>query len=105
MITKRKSQLWNVFKPRRERVSERYPCRVPGVMMIALRDVEIPGVMLDVGAFGCRFRPALSYLVVRNGENIVLEIAGRSLTGQIVQTSPLGYGVRFDDEHDISDFI
>ena len=105
MIKSRKTSVWSLFEARRERHHERKACRVPAVMILTPRDVEIQGLILDISPAGCRFRPELAFLVQRGGETVAIEIGARRFPGQIVATTPFGYGVRFDEEQDLSDFM
>ncbi|NDC57545.1 MAG: hypothetical protein EBZ50_01680 [Alphaproteobacteria bacterium] len=105
MITNRKRSVWSLFEARRERHHQRQACRLPGLMILTPRDVEIQGLILDISPAGCRFRPELAFLVQRGGETVAIEIGARRFSGQIVATTPFGYGVRFDEEHDVSDLV
>jgi hypothetical protein len=100
-----KIQFNRMFDPQRRRSNDRHACRVPGRLILTPRNVVISGLVLDISPFGCRFRPELVYLVQRGGEAVVLEAAGATFAGQIVSTTPLGYGVRFDVVEDVSPFL
>ncbi|MDE2404212.1 MAG: PilZ domain-containing protein [Sphingomonadales bacterium] len=78
-----------------ERAAERYACRIPARVVMCDSGVIYDGVISNLSLGGAMFRPALSYLLSRKSGEIVIEVDGSSVAGEIVGTSPHGYGIRF----------
>lgn len=105
MTSTEKRGFWLRIKPKRDRQHVRRPCRRIGTMVLRPRGVEISGMVVDISPAGCLFRPALHYLVHRNGDSITVEVGGRQFAGHVVSTQNFGYGVKFDEEHEIDDLV
>jgi hypothetical protein len=79
-----------------DRSSERFSCHVPGKMELCDSGVVLEGQMINVSMGGAMYRPALAYLMSRKSGEVILRLGDLSISGQIIGTSPFGYGVRFD---------
>ncbi len=90
--------LWGkIRKPKFSRRHQRYNIDCDAELISTLRMVKIPGILKDVSKGGGMFRPALRYLVERDGEDAMLAIGGLKIAVKIVRTSPIGYSLQFDD--------
>lgn len=85
-----------IRKPKFTRRHQRYSIDGEAELISTLRMVKIPGLLKDVSQGGGLFRPALRYLVERDGEDAVLCIGGLRIAVKIVRTSPIGYSLQFD---------
>ncbi|CAO4163440.1 hypothetical protein [Methylorubrum populi] len=79
---------------RSRRVHERYPCLIPGKILFLERGFSIDGVVNEVSAGGLRVRPALTYLLWREIEDVFVEFGPFSLETVLVNTTRYGYGLR-----------
>jgi hypothetical protein len=95
----------SIFRRRSVRAHPRRPCRRLGQMILQPRDVEISGMVINISPAGCLFRPALHYLVQRNGDTVIITVADRRFAGHVVSTQKFGYGVKFEEEHKIDELI
>ena len=80
----------------RERSAERFKCHVPGHLVLCESGVVFEGLLIDLSIGGAMFRPALTYLLSRKSGDVILKIGEIDIAGEIMGTSPRGYGLRFD---------
>lgn len=80
----------------RERSAERFRCQVPGQLELCDSGVVFEGQLIDMSIGGAMFRPALAYLLARKSGDVILRIGDLAIAGEIMGTSPRGYGLRFD---------
>jgi hypothetical protein len=86
------------------RATERYSCAIDGSLMMIDRIVTFPGRVIDLSTGGALFRPRLTYLLNRRDVPICLTLGEHELFGKIMGTSPLGFGVRFDEPLEEAEF-
>jgi len=84
----------------RERAATRYACRIPARVVMCDSGVRYEGIISNISTGGAMFRPALSFLLSRKGGEIQIEVDGGILSGEIMGTSPYGYGIRFTTDID-----
>lgn len=82
----------------------RHDCCVIADMRMVERNFEMDGVILELSQGGVLFRPASTQIMDRQGELVAVRFEGREYTGIIMNTRPIGYGVRLKEEID-DDFI
>jgi len=58
--------------------------------------VSYEGRLINLSRGGAMFRPRLAYLMNRRGDAVQVQIGGLALAGEIVATTPLGFGIRFE---------
>ncbi len=79
-----------------ERSAERYQCWVSGQLQLCDSGVVFDGKLVNVSVGGAMFRPALAYLLSRKGGEVILRVGDLAVAGEIMGTTPMGYGLRFD---------
>lgn len=103
-------------RPHFERKSARYACQIDAQLTIIDRGTTFDGRIIDLSAGGAMFRPPLSHIMHRKDVSVCLIVGDEPVMGQIVSTTPSGFGVRFDGplddetlatilEHDKSEVI
>jgi hypothetical protein len=83
-------------RPVFSRADERHECRIDGEIVLTEKMVSYEGRLINLSRGGAMFRPRLAYLMNRRGDAVQVQVAGLVLAGEIVATSPLGFGVRFE---------
>lgn len=83
-------------RPVFSRADERHACRIDGEIVLTEKMVSYEGRLINLSRGGAMFRPRLAYLMNRRGDAVQVQIAGLVLAGEIVATSPLGFGIRFE---------
>lgn len=78
------------------RADARHDCRIEGEIILTEKMVSYEGRLINLSRGGAMFRPRLAYLMNRRGDAVQVQVAGLALAGEIVATTPLGFGVRFD---------
>ena len=78
------------------RADARHDCRIEGEIVLTGRMASYEGRLINFSRGGAMFRPRLAYLMQRRGVAVQVQVAGLALGGEIVATTPLGYGIRFD---------
>ena len=81
-----------------QRRHERYTCEIPGTMTVLETGAKFDGLILEISAGGCSFRPASLYLLNRVGSEVSIGTEHFSVTGLIRATRPHSYGIEFSDE-------
>lgn len=81
----------------KNRQFQRYECSVVGTMRITHKNYDLDGMVLEVSEGGVNFRTATTYILNRNGEEVIVNFAGLELAGVIVATRPAGYGVQLNE--------
>jgi len=88
-------------RPVFSRADVRHECRIDGEIVLTEKMVSYEGRLINLSRGGAMFRPRLAYLMNRRGDAVQIQAAGLALVGEIVATTPLGFGIRF--EHLLSD--
>lgn len=90
--------IFNPFgrRPVFSRADVRHACRIDGEIMLTEKMVSYEGRLINLSRGGAMFRPRLAYLMDRRGHAVLLSAADLALAGEIVATTPLGFGVRFE---------
>ncbi len=90
--------LSNPFSRRKmfARADARHDCRIDGEIVLTEKMVSYEGRLINLSRGGAMFRPRLAYLMNRRGDAVQVSAAGLALVGEIVATTPLGFGVRFE---------
>lgn len=83
-------------RPVFSRADERHDCRIDGEIVLTEKMVSYEGRLINLSRGGAMFRPRLAYLMNRRGAAVQVQAAGLVLAGEIVATTPLGFGVRFE---------
>lgn len=83
-------------RPVFSRADERHDCRIDGEIVLTEKMVSYEGRLINLSRGGAMFRPRLSYLMNRRGDAVQVQVAGLVLIGEIVATTPLGFGIRFE---------
>jgi PilZ domain len=90
--------LFNPFSRRKifARADARHDCCIDGEIVLTEKMVSYEGRLINLSRGGAMFRPRLAYLMHRRGDAVQVSAAGLALAGEIVATTPLGFGVRFE---------
>lgn len=83
-----------------QRRYERYACSIPGTMTVLENGARFDGLILEISAGGCSFRPASHYMLNRVGSEVVIGSDEPLAHGVIRATRPHSYGIEFP--HDMS---
>lgn len=78
------------------RADARHDCRIEGDIVLTEKMASYEGRLINLSRGGAMFRPRLAYLMNRRGDAVQVQAAGLVLAGEIVATTPLGFGVRFE---------
>jgi hypothetical protein len=84
-------------KPAFSRAASRYSCRIDAVLIVIDRMINFEGRVTDFSRGGAQFRPRLAYLMDRRDVPVCLMIGEDEIFGRIVNTTPAGFGIRFDE--------
>ncbi len=79
------------------RAAVRYACQIECALDILEPHLTYEGRLLDFSSGGAMFRPRLAYLMIRRDVPICLKVGNLELFGRIMNTVPLGFGLRFDE--------
>lgn len=78
------------------RADARHNCQIEGEIVLTEKMASYEGRLINFSRGGAMFRPRLAYLMHRRGIAVHVAAAGLVLPGEIVATTPLGFGVRFE---------
>lgn len=84
-------------RPVFSRADVRHDCQIDGEIVLTEKMVSYEGRLINLSRGGAMFRPRLAYLMNRRGAAVQLQLAGVVLVGEIVATTPHGFGVRFEN--------
>lgn len=85
------------------RADVRHDCHIDGEIVLTEKMVSYEGRLINLSRGGAMFRPRLAYLMNRRGDAVQVQAAGLALVGEIVATTPLGFGIRFEQPLSDSD--
>jgi hypothetical protein len=94
------AKMFKIFARKPEpvtRAAARYTCQIECTLTILEPHLAYEGRLLDFSSGGAMFRPRLAYLLDRKDVPVCLSIGDMELFGRIMGTSPLGFGLRFDE--------
>lgn len=74
----------------------RHDCFIVGTMELSERRVVIDGTVMELSLGGLLFRPAASFILERAGDEVEIEFADIKIAGKLMNTRPVGYGIKFD---------
>ena len=77
------------------RADVRHTCQIDGEIVLTEKMVSYEGRLVNLSLGGAMFRPRLVYLMSRRGVAVQVQVAGVVLSGEIVATTPQGFGIRF----------
>ncbi|GEN99541.1 hypothetical protein NSE01_13740 [Novosphingobium sediminis] len=83
-------------RPVFSRADVRHDCRIDGEIVLTEKMVSYEGRLINLSRGGAMFRPRLAYLMNRRGDAVQVQAAGLALVGEIVATTPLGFGICFE---------
>ena len=83
-------------KPAFARADVRHACRIDGEIVLTEKMASYEGRLVNLSLGGAMFRPRLAYLMNRRGIAVHVQACGLALAGEIVATTPLGFGIRFE---------
>ena len=78
----------------------RYACQIDTHLTLIDRMSQFEGRIIDISLGGALFRPKLAYIMHRANVPICIHLGNEELFGQIVNTSPKGFSIRFDEPLD-----
>jgi hypothetical protein len=78
------------------RTFTRYACQIDTHLTLIDRMSQFEGRIIDISNGGALFRPKLAYLMHRANVPICIHLGSEELFGQIVNTSPKGFSIRFE---------
>lgn len=96
-------KMWTPFQRKRTRFDRsfiRYACQIDTTLTMIDRMFSYEGRIIDISRGGALFRPKLAYIMHRSGVPICIHLGSEELFGQIVNTSPKGFSIRFDEALD-----
>ena len=83
-------------KPAFERAAIRHVCQIDGEITLTEKMASYEGRLVNLSLGGAMFRPRLAYLMNRRGVAVLVQAGGLALAGEIVATTPLGFGISFE---------
>ena len=83
-------------QPAFSRSAVRYACQIEAGLRLTDSDVAYEGRVINLSLGGAMFRPPFAYLMYRSATHIHLTIGDEVITGELVATTPQGFGLRFD---------
>jgi hypothetical protein len=87
------------------RAFTRHVVQVDTTMMLIDRMFSFEGRINDISRGGAMFRPKLAYIMYRQDTPVCLQLGSEELFGHILNTSPRGFSIRFDDPLDEEDLV
>jgi hypothetical protein len=88
----------NLLRKRRgPDASELSPCCIVTRLSLPGRDVDLDGVVLNIGPEWALFREAAIHLFDRSGEAVLLALDGDSVPGRIMSTDKRGFWIAFEE--------
>lgn len=87
-------------KPAFSRSAARFACQLDATLIVIDRMINYEGRVTDFSCGGAQFRPKLAYLMARRDVPICLTVGAEEIFGRIVNTTPAGFGIRFDEAID-----
>lgn len=82
--------------PAFSRSAVRHPCLIDARLSLTDSDVFFDGRVINLSLGGAMFRPPLAHLMNRWGVPISLKVGDMAITGELMATTPHGFGLRFD---------
>ncbi len=79
------------------RADARHVCQIDGEIVLTEKMASYEGRLINLSLGGAMFRPRLAYLMNRRGVAVEVQVAGLAIKGEIVATTPQGFGIRFDE--------
>ena len=83
-------------KPAFERSAVRHACQIDAELTLTDSEVSFDGRVINLSLGGAMFRPPLAHLMYRSATPIRLAVGDLVITGELVTTTPQGFGLRFD---------
>lgn len=83
-------------KPIFERAALRHACQIEGEITLTEKMASYEGRLVNLSLGGAMFRPRLAYLMSRRSVAVQVQACGLALVGEIVATTPQGFGIRFE---------
>ena len=77
------------------RAAQRHVCRIDGEVLLTDSQFGYEGRLIDISIGGAMFRPRLAYLMRRRDVPVSLSLGPVEIEGEIVATTPAGFGIRF----------
>lgn len=87
------------------RTYDRHACQVDTTLMLIDRMYSFEGRIIDISRGGAMFRPKLAYIMHRQDTPVCIPFGSEELFGHILNTSPKGFSIRFDDPLDEEDLL
>lgn len=87
-------------KPVFARAGTRHVCQIDGEIVLTEKMASYEGRLVNLSLGGAMFRPRLAYLMYRRSGTVLVQAGGLGLSGEIVTTTPEGFGIRFDQPLD-----
>jgi hypothetical protein len=84
-------------KPVFARAAVRHVCQIDGEIVLTEKMARYDGRLINLSQGGAMFRPRLAYLMNRREVAVQVQVGGLAINGEIVATTPEGYGIRFDE--------
>lgn len=78
------------------RSATRHFCSIDCELVLTDSMVTYDGRLIDISIGGAMFRPRLAYLMSLRNVPVVLRMGAVAIHGEIVGTSPAGFGIKFD---------
>lgn len=77
------------------RSATRHFCSIDCELVLTESMVTYDGRLIDISIGGAMFRPRLAYLMSMRDVPVVLRMGTVAIPGEIVGTSPAGFGIKF----------
>ncbi|MCB1507694.1 MAG: PilZ domain-containing protein [Hyphomicrobiaceae bacterium] len=81
---------------------QRYDCCIVGEMTIVDRAYVLEGTLMEISQGGILFRGASAHILDRSNQRVRIAFEDLELTGKIMATRPQGYGIKLDEDLDLT---
>ena len=80
-----------------KRRHKRHDILLQAELLLTERALCLEGMIREISQSGMRYREATYHILDRRGASVAVRLLGRDIKGTIVNVSPHGYGVVFDE--------
>ena len=85
------------------RAHRRFPCYMEAKLHLVDSRITLEGMIFEISQGGVLFRQASAYILDRQGADVRVDLPGLRVKGSIVNTRPIGYGIKLFDPFEEED--